>query len=85
MSNNRPNIQRGGSPLFKGARENVKAIQDLLFERWTNGACLGYVIQAMENIGFSPKDVQLVTTEMNELFDVVSNDEAEKHYCNSHY
>ena len=65
--------------------ENVKAIQDLLFERWTNGACLSYIIQAMENIGFPQKDIQLVTTEMNELFDFVSIDEAEKRYCNSSY
>ena len=65
--------------------ENVKAMQNLLFERWTNGACLGYVIQAMENIGFPQKDIQLVTTEMNELFDFVSTEEAEKYFCNSSY
>ena len=39
----------------------------------------------MENIGFPEKDIQLVTTEMNELFDFVSTDEAEKRYCNSRY
>ena len=65
--------------------ENVKTIQNLLFECWTNGACLGYIIQAMENIGFSTKDIQLITTEMKELFDFVSTEEAEKHYCNSSY
>ena len=63
----------------------VKVIQDLLFERWTNGACLGYAIQAMENVGFPMEQIQLVTTEINELFDFVSTEEAEKRYCNSRY
>lgn len=65
--------------------ENVKAIQNKLFERWSNGACLGYVIRAMENADFDENDISLVVTELKELFDFVSLDEADKNYCNSPY
>jgi hypothetical protein len=65
--------------------ENAKTIQSLFSERWTNGACLGYAIKAMENADFPPDDIRLVALEMRELFDRVSTTEANKHYCNSPY
>lgn len=65
--------------------ENVRAIQNMLFERWSNGACLGYVIRAMESVDFNEQEISLVVAELKELFDFVSLDEADKHYCNSPY
>lgn len=44
----------------------------LLSEPWSNGACRGYVIYAMENCGFKPADIKTLQ-------------EAEEHYQNSPY
>ena len=32
----------------------------MLAEPWSNNACRGYVIYAMENCGFSPEDIRRV-------------------------
>ena len=47
---------------------------------WSNGACLGYVIQAMENLGYFGEDITAVQSEIIRLFDDVSVDEAEEIY-----
>lgn len=57
----------------------------MLTERWSNNACRGYVIWAMENCGFKPGDIQQVISELHYVFDMKSIDEADKHYCNSPY
>lgn len=57
----------------------------MLTERWSNNACRGYVIWAMENCGFTPDDIQQVVSELHYVFDMKSIDEADKHYCNSPY
>jgi len=62
-----------------------KELQALLFEQWKNGACLGYVINALENLDYEPQKIQEVVCEMRELFDWISTDQADKHYCNSPY
>lgn len=63
----------------------TKDIQGLLFEQWKNGACMGYVIKAMEKLEFPSEDIHRVTSKMRELFDFMSLDEADAHYCNSPY
>jgi len=72
LSNDRPKAYSAAFPTLynKGAfemDENVKAIQNMLFERWSNGACLGYVIRAMENLDFDKHEIGLVVTELKEL------------------
>ena len=57
----------------------------LLSEPWSNGACRGYVIMAMENCGFADQDIRRIMAELYELFDFVSLDEAEAHYQKSSY
>ena len=57
----------------------------LLSEPWSNGACRGYVIMAMENGGFVDQDIRHIMAELYELFDFVSLDEAEAHYQKSPY
>lgn len=57
----------------------------LLSEPWSNGACRGYVIMAMENCGFSDKDIRHVMAELYELFDFKTLEEAETHYQKSPY
>ena len=36
----------------------------MLAEPWSNNACRGYVIYAMENCGFSPEDIRRVVGEL---------------------
>ena len=64
---------------------NVKAIQNMLFPKWKNSACLGYIIRAMENLDFEEDEINLVTSELREVFDFVSVEEAEQIYSKSSY
>lgn len=57
----------------------------LLAESWSNNACRGYVIYAMEHCGFSPKDIQRVVAELHEVFDFCGLEEAQQHFENSPY
>lgn len=57
----------------------------MLSEPWSNGACRGYVIMAMENCGFFDKDIRHVMAELYELFDFKTLEEAETHYQKSPY
>lgn len=61
------------------------ALDMMLAQRWSNGACRGYVIWAMENCGFTPDDIQRVVSELHYVFDMKSLEEAEQHYQNSPY
>ena len=36
---------------------------------WSNDACRGYVIAAMERCGFKPSDIEQVMVELYEVFD----------------
>lgn len=62
-----------------------KELQVLLHQQWSNGACRGYVIWAMENCDFSPDDIKRVVSELHYVFDIHSLEEAEQHYQNSPY
>lgn len=42
----------------------------MLTERWSNNACRGYVIWAMENCDFKPKDIKRVVRELHWVFDI---------------
>ena len=57
----------------------------LLTEPWTNAACLGYVISALENLEYKPDEIWRITAEMKEIFDWVSVDEAKAYYNDSPY
>ena len=41
----------------------------LLSQTWSNDACRGYVIAAMERCGFKPSDIEQVMVELYEVFD----------------
>ncbi len=56
-----------------------------LIEPWTNAACLGYTIAALENLDYKFDQIWPVIAEMKELFDWVSVDEASEHYRESRY
>lgn len=57
----------------------------MLSGNWSNGACRGYVIYAMENCGFKPEDIKRVVGELHYVFDFKTLEEAEEHYQNSPY
>lgn len=57
----------------------------LLAQPWSNGACRGYVIYAMEACGFSPDDIRRVVGELHYVFDMRGLEEAEAHYESSPY
>ena len=60
-------------------------LASLLAQPWSNNACRGYVIYAMENCGFSPTDIRRVVTELHEVFDFCVLEEAQQHFENSLY
>jgi len=63
----------------------TNALQALLAEPWRNGACLGYIIKAMECLDFKSDKIELVTSEPKWLFDTMSTAEADAYYCRSAY
>ncbi len=62
-----------------------KQLETLLDQQWSNNACRGYVIWAMENCDFNPDDIQRVISELHYVFDMKSIEEADRHYCDSPY
>ena len=57
----------------------------LLSQPWSNNACRGYVIYAMEHCGFAPGDIRRVVAELHEVFDFCGLEEAQQHFENSPY
>lgn len=65
--------------------EDLALLAEQMSEKWSNGACRGYVIMAMENCDFSDKDIRRVMAELRELFNFTPLDEAEAHYQKSSF
>ena len=42
-------------------------LEALLSQTWSNDACRGYVIAAMERCGFKPSDIEQVMVELYEV------------------
>ncbi len=57
----------------------------LLSQPWSDGACRGYVISAMERCGFKPTDIERVMRELYEVFDFTTPEEAQALYERSAY
>ena len=64
-------------------KKTYPSIPGLEPDAWSNDACRGYVIMAMENCGFSSDDIRRMMAELHELFGFVSLEEAEAHYQKS--
>lgn len=58
------------------------SIVDFL-DNWSNAACIGYAIQAMEGAGLPPDKIQQVLDELERAFDELTVQEAEK-ICYEH-
>lgn len=64
-----------------------KSLQEMLAAMtgpWSNNACRGYVIQAMESCGFRPKEISQVLEALDEAFDLWDLEKAEACYENWH-
>lgn len=57
----------------------------LLSQPWSEGACRGYVISAMERSGFRPADIERVMRELHEVFGFITLEEAQALYERSPY
>ena len=57
----------------------------LMQDKWSNAACMGYAIAALENLDYKHEQICQVVTEMREVLDWVSVDEAQEHYSESSY
>lgn len=46
--------------------KSLQEIQDMLTDKWSNNACRGYVIKAMESCGYKSKDIREILIELYE-------------------
>ena len=79
MSDDRPTNSGGLPSLFsKGdfMEKTVGMIPGMEPDEWSNDACRGYVIMAMEDCGFSKKEIQRVVGQLYEVFDLNSVEDA---------
>ena len=62
-----------------------QSISGLEPDMWSNDACRGYVIMAMEDCGFSKKDIRRVVGQLYEVFDLNSVEDAKQKFHSSPY
>ena len=65
-------------------KENISS-PELTLNIWSNDACRGYVIMAMQDCGFSSKDIQRVLTQLYEVFDFYTLEQAKQKYNSGNY
>ena len=59
--------------------------ETMVCEPWSNTACMGYVIMALENLEYKDAKIWQVIAEMKELFDWMSVEDAHAHYYEGSY
>lgn len=57
----------------------------LLSQPWSEGACRGYTLLALERCGYQPAAIERVMAELYEVFDFTTPQEAQAHYEHSGY
>ena len=65
-------------------KENISS-PELTLNIWSNDACRGYVIMAMQDCGFTHKDISRVVNQLYGVFDLYTLNEAEQKYYNGEY
>ncbi len=60
-------------------KENISS-PELTLNIWSNDACRGYVIMAMQDCGFTHKDISRVVNQLYGVFDLYTLNEAEQKY-----
>ncbi len=64
---------------------SLEELRELCRDDWSNNACLGYAITAMEYMGLNENEVKRMVGHMKYAFDMKTIDEADKKYCESPY
>lgn len=72
----------GVNPRQKGTEMEKVVIP---CESWSDGACIGYAIMAMEQQYFTCQQIQHVVDAMRECFDQYTINDAINRYCGSTY
>lgn len=49
-------------------------------DRWSNAACKGYVIKALQTLGYSDKQTEAILRSLDVMFSTYTVEEAEKFY-----
>ena len=62
-----PSFQKRSTCLWEIAFGMIPGLET---DEWSNDACRGYVIMAMEDCGFSKKDIRRVVGQLYEVFDL---------------
>lgn len=75
------------APQLQEDMESVYQCQCLgtVMEQWSNAACMGYAIEAMESVGLAEEQIQAVVEEMLVLMDLKPLEDAAKIYNHSVY
>ena len=60
--------------------KTVGTIPGMEQDEWSNDACRGYVIMAMEDCGFSKKEIRRVVGQLYEVFDLNSVEDAKEKF-----
>ncbi|MCQ4864948.1 hypothetical protein [Pseudoflavonifractor phocaeensis] len=74
--------------VFRGPDgEMISALElrAVLSQSWSNGACIGYAIRALEFMGMESAMIQQFVLELRDCFDIFTLGEAQAHYENSPY
>lgn len=88
LSDDRPtNSGRLPSLFSKGdfMEKTVGMIPGMEPNEWSNDACRGYVIMAMEDCGFSKKEIRRVVGQLYEVFDLNSVEDSKEKFYSSPY
>ena len=54
-------------------------------DAWSNDACRGYIIMAMQDCSFSHKEIKRVLTQLYEVFDLNTLEQAKQKYLSGDY
>ncbi|MGL6105912.1 hypothetical protein [Romboutsia sp.] len=63
-------------------KRNNQALNLVVDNAFNNDACKGYMIQAMEHVGCTREQIQIVIDELKSVFDEKTVAEAEGYYKN---
>lgn len=63
----------------------MNELGEMLNQHWSNSACMGYAIIAMESLGYPPEKIQKAVLEMDAAMDAFDLEEAMRRYNNSPY
>jgi hypothetical protein len=72
-------VYKGQDGIMYSALE----LQAMMNEPWSNNACMGYVIMALEALKYPEEDIKKIIAEMKYGFDMSTIGEANQHYCKS--